>query len=182
MKAITKTFRKMVGYAGKAVLFGALIGGVSIGSYATERPVGPTIEKAGFAKVIMDVASVEAMVLAGTVLEFKPEAVQFGKKKGKAEKVEVMKEPTINSNIKAREGAVDYYWFRITGNHAFNSAIPSTDAEFLNYGPAPDESDGCSGGPNLCVGGFTEEQVNTSTEQLNGSQTAVENTIRRGIM
>ncbi|WP_257670783.1 hypothetical protein [Parapedobacter tibetensis] len=66
MKAITKILKKVAGQARKAVLFGALAGGISMMSYATETTVGPTIEKAQLEAVNV---SLEAVVAAITKVD-----------------------------------------------------------------------------------------------------------------
>lgn len=65
MKTIN-IIKKIAEHARKAVLFGALIGGVSVLSYATETTVVPTIEKAQLETINLDAASIEAKILAKT--------------------------------------------------------------------------------------------------------------------
>lgn len=72
----------------------------------------------------------------------------------------------------------NYHWFSISGNYSPSAEIDPDDAQFLNYGPTPSTTVGCSGSMYLCVGGFTDEQVTTSNE-LNGEQEATEKTHRK---
>lgn len=65
MSTITLILSKVVKHAKKVVLFGALIGGVSMMSYATETTkskVGPTIEKAQLEAVNINLDAVVAAI------------------------------------------------------------------------------------------------------------------------
>jgi hypothetical protein len=62
------------------------------------------------------------------------------------------------------------YWFSITSNLTPSQKVPQADASFIQQSvTAPTES--CaSGSSHQCVSGFDASQVNTSTDQLNGTQ------------
>jgi len=93
----TKMIRKVAGAAKKTVLLGMMAAMGSLVAYASEtaEKAGPAIEKAKMETVKMDMASVEALVLAGTVRELNVEFAQLALKKAEANaaKLRVMKEP-----------------------------------------------------------------------------------------
>lgn len=62
MKTITKIIKKVTRKAQRAVLLGALVGGASILSYATETTAGPTIEKAQLEAVTINLEAVVAAI------------------------------------------------------------------------------------------------------------------------
>lgn len=66
MGILSIVIKKVAEQASKVVLFGALVGGVSLASYATETPVGPTIEKAQLETVDINL---DAVVAALTVID-----------------------------------------------------------------------------------------------------------------
>lgn len=63
MKTITHIIRKVAEQASKLVLFGALVSGVGMTSYATETTVGPTIEKAQLETVHINLESVAKAII-----------------------------------------------------------------------------------------------------------------------
>lgn len=62
MGILSIVIKKVAEQASKVVLFGALVGGVSLASYATETPVGPTIEKAQLETVDINLDAVVAAI------------------------------------------------------------------------------------------------------------------------
>jgi hypothetical protein len=62
------------------------------------------------------------------------------------------------------------YWFSISGaNRTPSQDVPEADAVFIEQSEtAPVKS--CSGSSYQCVSGFNQSQVNTSTDQLDGTQ------------
>lgn len=66
MKKITKIIKKVAGHTGKAVLLGALVGGVSMMSYATGtlEKAGPTRDKVEAAKLQTAQQSLDVVVAA----------------------------------------------------------------------------------------------------------------------
>jgi hypothetical protein len=77
----------------------------------------------------------------------------------------------FTSSAKAtHKKASGLYWFSISGDRAPLQNVPETDATFIQQSDtAPVEP--CSGSSYQCVSGFNQSQVNTSTDQLNGTQT-----------
>ncbi|WP_461464367.1 hypothetical protein [Mucilaginibacter sp.] len=72
--------------------------------------------------------------------------------------------------VKAAHKASGLYWFSISGNRAPSQNVPEADATFIQQSDvAPAES--CpTGSVHQCVSGFDASQVNTGTDQLNGTQ------------
>lgn len=66
------------------------------------------------------------------------------------------------------------YWFQISGQHGVSDQIPMSHATFIQQLENPPAGSGCNGAQTyVCVAGFAEGQVNTSTNTLiNDSQTA----------
>lgn len=65
MGILSIVIKKVAEQASKAVLFGALVGGVSLASYATETTVGPTIEKAQLEAVHINLETVVEAISKG---------------------------------------------------------------------------------------------------------------------
>lgn len=75
------------------------------------------------------------------------------------------------NNIQPKARFTDLYWFKISGQHLPGASVPSSDAMFIRQSAtAPTDPVNCTGGDYDCIAGFTQSQVNTSTDQLNGSQ------------
>jgi hypothetical protein len=72
--------------------------------------------------------------------------------------------------VKAAHKASGLYWFAITAPLTPGQNVPQADATFIQQSNvAPTES--CpTGAVHQCVSGFDASQVNTSTDQLNGTQ------------
>ena len=66
-----------------------------------------------------------------------------------------------------------YYWFSITDGIANGHKVPAADATFIQVSTtAPNE--GCPGGSNQCVSGFTSSQVNASDMLKDNNEVPVE--------
>ncbi|WP_353197509.1 hypothetical protein [Parapedobacter defluvii] len=121
MKTITKILKKVVGQARKAVLFGALIGGVSMISYATETTVGPVIEKVQVSNVQLETVSIEALIMANTLQQLRSDIVQ-SKVQRNAEKIEVMKEPVVKEeNVPASNAML--FWYKVNEDNEVEEII-----------------------------------------------------------
>jgi hypothetical protein len=72
----------------------------------------------------------------------------------------------VNAHAK---GSGDY-WFLISGSISKTSPVPQADAMFLQQSTTAPTETSCSGNTHQCVSGFTSTQVNTSTDELNGTQ------------
>jgi hypothetical protein len=66
-----------------------------------------------------------------------------------------------------------YYWFSIADGIANGHTVPQADATFIQVSTtAPDE--GCPGGSDQCVSGFTSSQVNASDMLKDNNQAPAE--------
>lgn len=63
------------------------------------------------------------------------------------------------------------YWFSISNNIAAGAAVPEADATFIQQSITAPTETCASGTVHQCVSGFDQSQVNTSSDQLNGTQT-----------
>jgi hypothetical protein len=75
-------------------------------------------------------------------------------------------------NIKPKAKLTDPYWFKISGQHLPGSAVPQSDALFIQQSATAPMDPSCTTSSTYdCVAGFDQSQVNTSTNTLNGTQT-----------
>ena len=76
----------------------------------------------------------------------------------------------FTSPVKAHAKGSGDYWFLISGNLAKSAPVPESDAMFLQQSITAPSNPACTGSTHQCVSGFTSGQVNTSTDQLDGTQ------------
>jgi hypothetical protein len=75
------------------------------------------------------------------------------------------------NNMKPKAKFTDPYWFKISKQHVPGSSVPSSDAVFIQQSATPPTDPvNCPGTTYDCIAGFTQSQVNTSNNTLNGSQ------------
>lgn len=68
------------------------------------------------------------------------------------------------------EGFTTYKWFLIADGIAVNSAVPQSDATYIDTSTTPPTESGCSGTTNQCVSGFLSSQVNSSNQLKDNNQ------------
>jgi len=76
----------------------------------------------------------------------------------------------FTSPVKAHTKASGDYWFLISGSLSKSSPVPQADAMFLQQSITAPTEGSCTANTHQCVSGFTSSQVNTSTDELNGTQ------------
>jgi len=62
------------------------------------------------------------------------------------------------------------YWYSISGNRTPSQNVPQADASFIQQSDIAPTGTCASGTSHQCVSGFDVSQVNTSTNQLSGTQ------------
>lgn len=75
-----------------------------------------------------------------------------------------VKKEEVKEEVKPEAKQTSYRWFKINNTHVAGSAVPSSDAVYLNTGAEPDlnEADKCSGSENQCISGFNPSQTTAS--------------------
>lgn len=138
MKTIAKIIKKVAIQARRAVLFGALVGGVSMASYATEGTAGPTIERAQLETVNINL---EAVVTAITKVD--PNWVK-GLPKLTGTKINAL---------------TSLYWYEVDqfGNTVGTYKEHGAKDDIVQNGDCKDESD------EICLFGSTESNLPNGT-------------------
>jgi hypothetical protein len=78
----------------------------------------------------------------------------------------------FTSTTKAKHTkASGLYWFSISGNRTPLQNVPQANATFIQQSDNAPTGDCTEGSAHQCVSGFAQSKVNTSTDQLNGTQT-----------
>ena len=88
---------------------------------------------------------------------------------------------TVPASSNASGKLTSYKWFLISNTHAVGNAVPKADAMYLSEGSTAPTESGCTATlSNQCVSGFTDSQVNPTTNQLiNDSQIAADPVYRK---
>lgn len=76
----------------------------------------------------------------------------------------------FTSPSKASAKGSGQYWFSVSGNISVSAKTPEANATFIQQSVTPPTESCASGTTHQCVSGFDVSQVNTSTNQLDGSQ------------
>lgn len=140
MKTITNIIRKVAEQASKLVLFSALVGGVSMMSYATETTVGPTSEKAQLETVHINL---DAVVTAITKAD--PDW---------AKGLPIVKKLSTNGTIKPLD---TLFWYKVDDQNRVESYLGQVpDIESATGGCDNMDDELCAAGyetdPGLAIG------------------------------